>query len=362
VRVAVVGAGVAGLTAAVALQRDGHEVRVHERAAELRTGGFGFNFWTNASSLLHALGVHVPGEPFDHMNFRAGGKQRATMRIPAPGQPHMNVERGALLRALHHTLAPNTVEFSSGAATTAELLASGADLVVAADGVGSQLRPDVAKRQHISQPWAIWQAVIPTGGDLIEPGGGAVVLGRQRFYGIWRHPNGELCWFMEEPSLPLDATAQDVLAASLADDDPLVREVASITPVETLGQWLARDRRPTRHIIGDRVVAIGDAAHPMLPCIGQGACTSIEDGVALALALRCGDVKKALLSYRRSRLPISRVRVATAHFACTLRRPSPAATPIAATPLGVPFAWAAASWLRWLNRANRQLVAAAATR
>jgi 2-polyprenyl-6-methoxyphenol hydroxylase-like FAD-dependent oxidoreductase len=362
VRVAIVGAGVAGLTAAVALQREGHEVRVHEQAAELRTGGFGFNFWTNASSLLHALGVEVPGEPFDHMNFRTGGKHRMTMRMPAPGQPHLNVERGALLRALHDSLKPSTVEFSSGTATTADLLAAGADLVVAADGVGSQLRPDATKRQHISKPWAVWQAVIPTGGDLIEPGGGAVVLGKRRFYGIWRHPEGELCWFVEEPTLSLDATAEDVLAGTFADEDPLVREVAALTPADTLGQWLARDRRPTRHIIGDRVVAIGDAAHPMLPCIGQGACTSIEDGVALAVALRSGTLQDGLRRYRRMRLPISTVRVATAHFACTLRRPSPAATTIAATPLGVPFAWAAASWLRWLNRANRQLVTAAATR
>lgn len=358
VRVAIVGAGVAGLTAAVALQRDGHEVKVHEKATELRTGGFGFNFWTNASSLLHALAVEVPGEPFDHMNFRAGGKQRLAMRMPAAGQPHLNVERGALLQALHDTLRPNTVEFSSGATTTADLLAAGAELVVAADGVGSRLRPDAARRQHISRPWAVWQAVIPTGGDLIEPGGGAIVMGRRRFHGIWRHPNGELCWFVEEPSLPLDATADEVLAGNLADEDPLVRDVASITPVEKLGQWLARDRRPTRHIIGDRVVAVGDAAHPMLPCIGQGACTSIEDGVALALALRCGDVRQALLTYRRSRLPITAMRVGTAHIACALRRPSPMATAVAATPFGIPFAWTAAMWLRWLNRANHRLVAA----
>lgn len=256
-RIAVVGAGVAGLTAAVALQRDGHEVEVHEQAAELRTGGFGFNFWTNASTLLHSLGVEVPGEPFDHITFRAGGKQRLRMNMPAPGQPHMNVERGALLRALHGCVAPGTVHFASPVTSASDLLETGADLVVAADGVGSRVRPDAGRRQRISRPWAVWQAVIPTGGDLIDPGGGAVVLGPRRFYGIWRHPNGELCWFVEEPALSLDATAADVLAGTADDPDPLVRELATITPVETLGQWLARDRRPTRRVVGDRVVAIG---------------------------------------------------------------------------------------------------------
>lgn len=356
-RVAVVGAGVAGLTAALTLQRDGHEVRVYERADQLRTGGFGFNLWTNAGTLLHELGVDVPGEPYDHINFRTGGRNRTTMPMPAPGQPHMNVERVALLRAIHSRLKPASVQFGRQVSAADDLLADGADLVIAADGVGSRLRPDAAVPQRISRPWAVWQAVIPTGCDLIEPGGGAVVLGARRFYGIWRHPKGELCWFVEEPSLSHDATAEEVLERAGMDDDPLVREVAALTPLTALDQWLARDRRPTRRIIGDRVVAIGDAAHPMLPCIGQGACTSIEDGVAVALALRHASVDEALVRYRRWRLPKTRVRVASAHFACTLRRPSPVATAIANTPIGIPFARAAGMWMRFVNRADRRLIA-----
>lgn len=356
-RIAVVGAGVAGLTAALALHRDGHEVRVYERAEELRAGGFGLNLWTNAGSLLTQLGVDVPGEPYDHIGFRAGGRQRATMPMPSPGIPHLNVERGALLRAIDACLPADLVHFGTPVAQARDLLDDGADLVVAADGVGSRLRPDADLAQRTSRPWAVWQAVIPRGGELIEPRGGAVVLTPRQFYGLWRHPDGELCWFVEDPSLPVDAAAHEVLSRAAANNDPLVREVAALTPAESLGQWLARDRRPTRRAIGDRVVAIGDAAHPMLPCIGQGACTSIEDGVALALALRNTSVADALVRYRRWRLPVTQVRVATAHVACTLRRPSPIATAIAATPVGVPFAHVAGAWMRRVNRADRRLLA-----
>ena len=356
-RIAVVGAGVAGLTAALALQRDGHDVRVHEQAEALRDAGFGLNLWTNAGSLLVRLGVDIPGEPYSQISFRAGGRHRATMRMPASRQPHMNVERGALLRAILAQIRADTVLFGSSVSTAQELLGGGADLVVAADGVGSRLRPDVGAHQRRSRPWVVWQAVIPAGADLIEPGGGAIVLGRQRFYGIWRHPAGELCWFVEEPSLPIDATSADVLASASSDEDPLVRAVAELTPVDSIGQWLARDRRPTRNVVGDRIVAIGDAAHPMLPCIGQGACTSIEDGVALALSLRGTSIEAGLSRYLSWRLPVTRVRVATAHFACTLRRPSPIAATIAGTPLGIPFAHVSGAWMRLVNRPDRRLLA-----
>lgn len=355
-RVAIVGAGVAGLTAALALQRDGHEVRVYEQAAELRSGGFGLNLWTNAGSPLAALGVKIPGEPYDHMIFRTGGRQRTVMQLPSRRLPHMNVERYTLIRAINARLPDGTVRFGATIASTRDLLDDGADLVVTADGVGSQLRPDAGIAQRVSKPWSVWQAIVPGGGDLLPPGSGVVALSPTRFYGLWRHPDNEVCWFVEEPSVPLDITPQDMLERIKCDDDPLVRALAALTPVDRFGQWLARDRRPTRRIIGDRVVAIGDAAHPMLPCIGQGACTSIEDGIELALALRAGSVDDALRSYRRRRLPIVATRVATAHFACTTRRPSPISSAVASTPLGIPFAKGAGAWMRTLNRANNRVM------
>lgn len=355
-RIAIVGAGVAGLTAAVALQRDGHDVIVHERATALRAAGFGLNLWSNATTLLDELGVAVPGEPYDHISFRAGGRHRVTMPVgPRRGRPHMNAERAALLHALADRLTAGTIRYAAPVAQVADLIEEGADLVVAADGVGSTLRPDHARRARQSSPWSVWQAVIDDGADLIEAGGGAVVVGRSRFVGIWRHPRGELCWFVEEPGLAEDTTAAELLELVASDPDPLVAEVARRTPADRFGEWLARDRWPSRTIVGERLAVIGDAAHPMLPCIGQGACTAVEDGAALTVALRAGSVADAVRRYRRDRLTTVRARVTTAHVACALRRPSPAATAIAATPVAVPFALGAGLWMRTMNRGNRRL-------
>jgi 2-polyprenyl-6-methoxyphenol hydroxylase-like FAD-dependent oxidoreductase len=347
---------VAGLTAALALQRDGHEVRVYEQAPELRTGGFGLNLWSNAGSPLAALGVDIPGEPYDHIVFRAGDRQRTTMQLPTRGLPNMNVERYALIRAIHAALVPGTVQFDTPVQAAADLIDAGADLVVAADGVGSRVRPDAERTQRISKPWSVWQAIIPTDGSLLPVGSGVVVMGSTRFYGLWRQPDNEVCWFVEDPTAPAGITAREMLTRIQADGDSLVRALAAITPVERFGEWLARDRRPTRGIIGDRTVAVGDAAHPMLPCIGQGACTSIEDGIELALALRNRSVDDGLATYRRRRLPIVTTRVGTAHFACTTRRPNPISALVSSTPLGIPFAKGAGAWMRVINQPNRRVM------
>jgi 2-polyprenyl-6-methoxyphenol hydroxylase-like FAD-dependent oxidoreductase len=271
----------------------------------------------------------------------------------------MNVERTALVRAIHHELAEATVVFGSQIDAAADLLADGAELVVAADGVGSRLRPGASQPARLRKPWTVWQAVVPGGGDLIEPMGSAIVLAPHHFLGIYRQPNRELCWFLEDPSLPDDATAADVLEVLSHDEDTLVRKVVEVTPPEVFGKWLARDRWPTAsRLTGDRLVAVGDAAHPMLPCAGQGACTSMEDGVALAVSLRTGSVPAALEEYRRLRLRTSQWRVASSHLGCTTRRPSPLATSVAATPLGIPFARVAGIGLRLNGRGDRRLLRA----
>ena len=102
-RIAIVGAGLAGLATAAAFTRAGHDVTVFAQADGLRASGLAINLWSNATSLLPAFGIpadRIPGEPFSRMVWRASGREVTSMELPAKGLPHVNVERAALLSAL----------------------------------------------------------------------------------------------------------------------------------------------------------------------------------------------------------------------------------------------------------------------
>jgi 2-polyprenyl-6-methoxyphenol hydroxylase-like FAD-dependent oxidoreductase len=350
VRVTVVGAGVAGLTAALALRADGHEIRVLEQATELRAGGFGLNIWSNATTLLAELGFEVPGAAFDSMQLRAGNRVRAEMRLPAKGAPHVDVDRAVLLRALADRLPAGTIEFGVRAGTVDELVAAGADLVVAADGSHSELRLDFPRRPEraVGKGWRVWQAVVPEIPVDLPLRQAAVVVDNSRFVGVWRLPGNSLEWFYENPRADRALSPPELLEMLRRDDDDLVRGLAVATPDEAWTAWEANDRWPNWRFVADRLAVIGDAAHPMMPCIGQGACMAIEDAVVLARCIRGRPLAEGLALYQRRRRGRVLSRAVIARLSCAMRRPGPVTAPIIATPLCKAFGATSALALRTL--------------
>jgi 2-polyprenyl-6-methoxyphenol hydroxylase-like FAD-dependent oxidoreductase len=103
-------------------------------------------------------------------------------------------------------------------------------------------------------------------------------------------------------------------------------------------------------LVGPKLVVVGDAAHPMLPCIGQGACQAIEDAATLTDCLQFDDVAAGLRRYSERRLGRVSSRVLTARAACTMRRPTPLARALGVPGLGHGVAAMAAPALRALSR------------
>jgi 2-polyprenyl-6-methoxyphenol hydroxylase-like FAD-dependent oxidoreductase len=325
-RVAIVGAGLAGLATAAAFRRAGHEAAVFEQAGELRAGGLAINLWSNATSLLPALGLpagQIPGRPFSRMLMRAGGRDVATMVLPARGLPHVTVERAELLTVLAGLLPDGAISFGTRCGEVAGLAAEH-DLVVVADGASSSLRELVTGPARRRWTWTIWQATVAAELPGLPSDAGASVVRPGFFSGVWRLADGRITWFAAQPGRP--PGQGDALLAELRDDqDPVLRTLARATLPGHWTEWRSADLWPSRAWHRGNVVLVGDAAHAMLPTLGQGACQSIEDAATLAAAVAAEDrLDQALRRYAAVR--VSRVRgiVAMARLASVNMRSTPA--------------------------------------
>ncbi len=329
----VLGGGIGGLAAALALHRRGIPVTVHERAASLEPVGAGLALAPNALRALDLLGV---GARLRALAVRhpAVGLRRPSGRWLARtdtdavqrhfGDPVLAVARAELIAALVDALPPGTVRTGSpaaladpGDAATPALVETvdgpvPASLVVAADGIRSAARSDLFPRHPGPRysGFTTWRTVIDSPDR--PPAAVGEIWGRGALAGI----------------VPLAAGRVYVYAAALApagqraaDGDEhaeLLRRYGSwCAPLPELlsrtdasrvlrhDVWELTDPLPAFH--RGRVALLGDAAHAMSPFQGQGACQAIEDAVVLAAAMpprRSGsDPVSALPGYSAARLP-----------------------------------------------------------
>jgi 2-polyprenyl-6-methoxyphenol hydroxylase-like FAD-dependent oxidoreductase len=303
VNVAVVGGGIGGLSVALALVGDGHQVTVVERAERFEAVGAGIVLAPNAVHVLAALGVDLAG----------AGRALARMEVrAATGDPLNAVDLRELARrhgptygiarpVLHARLAaalPPSVEVVLGAPVTSvretgdgvvvELPGTQRrfDVVVAADGLRSAVRPLIGGPGDLRYSGTTcWRGVLPLpAGDVaVEAWGAGTRVGVvpvdevSAYYYLVRSAS---------PGEPGPASA-DLLRAAFAGYRGIAGEVVrALTQLPPLHHDLFELDRPFWG--RSRVLLLGDAAHAMTPNQGQGAAMAIEDAAALVAALRGG--------------------------------------------------------------------------
>lgn len=315
----VAGAGIAGSAAALALARAGHRVTLIDRRADPAEAGAGIQLGANAVKALSALGAL---EPVQHhavtpeaveLRLPFSGRLAARMALGARhqqryGAPYLHVHRADLHAALFDAARGHAqCSFIGGMAVTgastgadgAELrLSDGstrqADLVVGADGLRSTVRTSLfGAEQPRMTGMVAWRAVVPAHGleDVVRPVA-SVWMGPDRHlvhYYVRRHELINLVGVVETPGETGDenwAGAGDPAAMRNAFkgwDDTLDLMLAR---VETCWRWPLYDRTPFRPWSRGRIVLAGDACHPMLPFLAQGAAMGLEDAVVLAACLK----------------------------------------------------------------------------
>lgn len=299
----IIGAGIAGLTAACALAQRGYEVTVLERAGALREVGAGLQISPNAVRVLEALGLWDRFQAISVASQRvelrdSAGRQVARLDLARhrPDDRFRLVHRARLVALLEQAAREAGARIELGHEVT-EL--PDAPLLIGADGVKSKVRPALngAEAPFFTGQTA-WRALIP------EPSDAAGIV--QVFMGPGRHlvsyPLGQGLrnivavierpeWHDEGWSLPGDPA--DLQAAFARFGAPVPDWLAQ---VDQVGMWGLFRHNVAAHWQDGRQVLIGDAAHPTLPFLAQGAVMAIEDAWVLAACLDGGDDQAAALA------------------------------------------------------------------
>jgi salicylate hydroxylase len=337
-RISIAGGGVGGMAAAIVLQANGHDVAIFEQAPEFGRIGADVNLTPNAVHALDGLGAGVGTrlrETAARPEFRISrmwdtGEETSRLPMSAAaeakyGAPQLTIHRADLLSALEEALAPGTIRFkvrvtgATGGDGGAQLdfadgTSDAADAVIGADGIHSPVRtsifgPDAPKFTGLVS----WRAVVPR--DRLE--GLANLDSFTKWWGpeadrqIVTFPltRGEEIfvfattpqqdWREEGWTLPGDIAE---LRDAYADFHPEAR--ALLDACDEVTRSALHVREPMARWSDGRVTLLGDAAHPMVPFMAQGACMAIEDAVLLARALRDADraaVPAALTAYEDAR-------------------------------------------------------------
>jgi salicylate hydroxylase len=333
-RVAIIGCGIGGLTAARALCQRGIEVAIYESAPELREIGAGVALGPNAMKVLHALGLEdavrdVAGRS-DWAVTRNGKTGRVISKTSRReqtvlfGSAGATVHRADLLDVLAQSIPSDIVTLGAhcaGARAEGGVAVARfedgteieADVVVGADGIHSAVReslfgPDAPRfTGKICYRSVVPVAAVPgpppssDNAQWLGPHGTIVLypVRRDELINVVCHYDDES---YRHESWVSRCERSEVLARYAEWHESLLRVFSA---GEVWYKWALYDRDPIPRWTRDRVTVLGDAAHPMLPYLGQGACQAIEDGcvLAAALAARAEDPVGALEAYERTRRP-----------------------------------------------------------
>ncbi|MEY9212243.1 FAD-dependent monooxygenase [Thermobifida halotolerans] len=315
----VIGGGVGGLAAALALQRRGWTVTVCERAPSLDPVGAGLAVAANALKALDVLGVGDAVRELSAVRGQAGIRRRdgrwlvrvcAERAAARHGDPPVPLTRAALVGLLAERLTPGTLrpgttvhsaDPDSGRVTTSAGDLD-ADLVVAADGIHSAIRralfPD-----HPGPAYAgvtSWRMLVPRDG---LPCPAAESWGAGRVFGVLPLA-GDLVYCYGTDTVPAGGRSADERAELLrlfGDwHDPIPRLLEAADPARILRTDVYSLSRPLPAFHRGRIALLGDAAHAMTPYLGQGACQAVEDAVVLA---HLADRPDGPAAYTAARLP-----------------------------------------------------------
>lgn len=324
----VIGGGIGGAAAAIALVRVGIEVAVYERAPEPGEVGAGLGLGSNAMRALERIGADAPVRA---VSEPAGRAELRTWRGRVLARTDLNeldrragtlsavVHRAELLGALLSCLPEGVVRFGhrfigleqDGGGVTARLetqsgeVRDRADVLIGADGINSAVREAIRGREPTRYSgYTCWRGVAEFPYERVPAGYVSESWGPGARFGITRIGRGRIYWWaaVNAPEGRSFPDAEGFLLDRFGGWHEPIADLIRATGAGAIIHNDIADRPPRRGWTKGRVALLGDAAHATTPNLGQGGCMAIEDGAVLARRLAgAGEVEGALREYERDR-------------------------------------------------------------
>lgn len=324
-KIIIVGGGIGGAATALALHRADFEPVVYERTPELREVGAGIALWANATHILKKLGlledaIHVGYLTTNYQFNSQSGKELVNVPVNGFELPVIGIHRAELHQLLWRNVPSEKFVLGQTflgfdlegdkvrAHFTSGLTVKG-DALIGADGLRSRVRAAFRGDQPpIYRNFKTWRGLtdyVPSG---YRPGYIQEFLGRGKGFGFMMLGKGRMYWYaaatapLAQSDAPIGRKKE--LETMFQDWFASIPELITATNETNILTTDLYDRVPTQPWSKQNITLLGDAAHPMLPTMGQGVCTALEDAFVVAKCLKeQADPSAAFQQYESLRFP-----------------------------------------------------------
>jgi len=327
--IVIIGAGIGGLSAGIALQQRGHRVRLFDRVPDLTPAGAAISVWSNGVKVLKKLGlgaaIEAASGDMTSMSYSTHHGELLTRFSLQPlydalAQRACPIARTALQKILLQACGRDKVTLGVSCEGVEQQddgvlvkLSDGqaikADLVVAADGTHSKLRNYVVGSDVVRDycGYVNWNGRVDIAPELADANEWTQFVGDHKRVSLMPMGNGQFYFFFDVP-LPAGTPNnrdgyREELRAHFKGWAAPVQHLIEHLDTAIVSRVEIHDMVPVASFVKGRVVLLGDSAHPMAPDLGQGGCQAMEDAWVLArcLDLDAGQIDAALARYTEAR-------------------------------------------------------------
>jgi len=332
-KIIIIGAGIGGLTAAIALTQVGYEVEIYDQARELKPVGAGISLWSNGVKVLNRLGLGreiaaIGGEMNDmeYRNYTGSLLNDISLQplIEKVGQRPYPVTRSDLQQMLLDAFNGEvnlgcrcigvkddgekaTAIFQTGCEDN--IFQARGDLVIAADGIRSSLRTYVLGREVEPRygGYVNWNGLVEVREDLAPKNTWVIYVGENKRVSMMPVGGDRFYFFFDVPlskgnNTPAEKIKEELTAYFAGWAEPVQNLINRLDPLQT-NRLFIHDVGPLPGMVKGRVALLGDSAHATCPDLGQGGCQAMEDVYMLTHFLTTTNisVEDALKRYESDR-------------------------------------------------------------